>query len=445
MIPLVGGRNRISISRSHSFASGELETGWLFEMEASTPFDENNGRGVTVDSAGNVYSTGFTTNSFTGEETARVFKTDKNGVVVWQQNLGVGGNAEQGRKLILDSAGNVYVGISDANASDLTVVKFNNSGVIQWQNKLDSSGGAELNDITLDTSGNVYIVGRDAAGPALYIVVAAYNNAGALLWQRQIDNPPSNCYGHGLIVDSAGNLLVTGRDAANNYMFAAKLNAATGVITWQQYIGDGIQITRGYNVATSGTDLYVAGSAFIAGLFNGLIVKLDTSGALIWQKTYGDALSGLDMEAQSVTVDPSGNVYMTVNKTVPPFGNVFYVVKLSSAGTLLWEREFSSPAGNFEAYDVFYKTGFLYIAGTAPNGSGFDTSFLAKLPDDGSGTGSYVLNGATVNYQASSLGLATSAYSSTAAALNEGPGSIPDAPATLPQSTTTYPDYLVSL
>ena len=64
---------------------------------------------------------------------------------------------------MLDDPGNVYVGTTGTGVppSELLVLKYNPTGTLLWVRAYDSPGAASetLNDMAVDSSGNVYLTG----------------------------------------------------------------------------------------------------------------------------------------------------------------------------------------------------------------------------------------------------------------------------------------------
>ena len=94
------------------------------------------GRGIAVDSSGNVYVTGYTTSDGAGGADISISKYNTSGVIQWQRTLG-GTGIDYGYGIAVDSSGNVYVtghtGSDGAGGNDISISKYNTSGTIQWQ------------------------------------------------------------------------------------------------------------------------------------------------------------------------------------------------------------------------------------------------------------------------------------------------------------------------
>jgi hypothetical protein len=99
---------------------------------------------VAVDSSNNIYVTGITEggldgNSNFGGEDLFLVKYNSSGTKQWTKQLGTP-TSDYGNEVTVDSSGNIYVsgyteggldGNTNAGNSDIFLVKFNSSGVLQ--------------------------------------------------------------------------------------------------------------------------------------------------------------------------------------------------------------------------------------------------------------------------------------------------------------------------
>ena len=123
--------------------------------------------------------------------------------VTWQGTKQFGGtHFDYAQDITTDSSGNVYVGgntasnldgNTNAGIDDLFVVKYNSSGVKQWTRLLGTSARDYGNGIALDSSGNVYVTGDTGGsldGNTLVggkdIFLIKYDNAGNKKWTKQL-------------------------------------------------------------------------------------------------------------------------------------------------------------------------------------------------------------------------------------------------------------------
>jgi hypothetical protein len=121
---------------------------------------------LALDSSGNIYVAGYTasTGRTAGGTDHTLVKYDSSGVEQWSKTWG-GTGFDAAYALALDASGNIYVAgdtaSSDrsAGSSDQTLVKYDSSGVEQWSKTWGGTGNERAYALTLDTSGNIYVVG----------------------------------------------------------------------------------------------------------------------------------------------------------------------------------------------------------------------------------------------------------------------------------------------
>ncbi len=277
----------------------------------------NVGKGIAVDGAGNAFVVGTSTatwgkpvRAFTvGIETpsgfvlggegvdAFVARLDPVGALVWSTFLG-GPSDDYGQAIAIDKSGNVYVaGASFAAwgrperaltaSRDAFVAKLDaQTGALVWNTFLGGGVGSrsEGNGIAADGSGNVYVVGMsDATWGRPVRSHTAGNDAfaakldaktGALVWNTFLGGSGSD-EARAVAIDGSRGLYAVGSSGAawgrpvrahsgGNDAFATKLDAASGALVWNTFLGgSGTDRGRGVAVARSGNP-YVAGDSSAA-------------------------------------------------------------------------------------------------------------------------------------------------------------------------------------
>ncbi|MFX1588694.1 MAG: SBBP repeat-containing protein [Promethearchaeota archaeon] len=119
------------------------------------------GRGINVDSFGNIYATGYTEIDDTGNEDILILKLDKDGNVQWTKTWG-GNYSDRGQSLSIDSDNNLYVtGFFEKfrNQYDVCILAYNSDGDIAW----NFTWGGDLTDygfgIALGQNEDIYVSG----------------------------------------------------------------------------------------------------------------------------------------------------------------------------------------------------------------------------------------------------------------------------------------------
>ena len=201
--------------------------------QLGTP-SEDTGHGVTTDSSGNIFVTGQTWGGLDGNTNSGgtdmfLVKYNSTGTKQWTKQLGTS-SLDYGNGITSDSSGNIYVtGITsgglDGNTiygkNDIFLVKYNSSGTKQWTKQLGTSISEWGQDVTSDSSGNIYVTGGTEGGldgntnSGYYdIFLVKYNSSGTKQWTKQLGTS-SNDIGRGVTTDSSGNIYVTGETRGN--------------------------------------------------------------------------------------------------------------------------------------------------------------------------------------------------------------------------------------
>jgi len=111
-----------------------------------------------------------------------VIKADQGGTVSWQRQIGTSSVVCSAKGIALDSSGNVFVAGIDAANNKTILVKFNSSGTVQWKNEIPSLlcyGGIEV-----DASGNLIMSCGDSTGN--YPNIVCIDTSGALVFSRRL-------------------------------------------------------------------------------------------------------------------------------------------------------------------------------------------------------------------------------------------------------------------
>ena len=365
--------------------------------------------GVAIDSSDNIYITGTSqgANLFgknvTSGTTDDIFvaKLNSSGVVQWVYAAG-GTGRDRGRKIALDSSGNIYVtgyywstvdfggGNVTSNGNwDAFLLKLNSSGTFQWVKSYGSNYNDLGRDVAIDSNDNIYMLGNyrgtvdfgggDENGAVSGdIFLVKFNSSGVFQWVYTAGASAADD-SRALALDSNDNPYITGsfRDTVNfgggnitaantDDLFILKLNSSgayqniytSNIFTTQK--GKGLAVDSsgniyatgtfsgtvdfgGGNITTSGNDIY--------------LLKLNSSFAFQWVKRFavdnGEASLALGL---AVTVDEDGNVYSVgqIGSTIDLGGgsqgfggqNDAYIVKHDSSGSFQWSKTFGSGSQN---------------------------------------------------------------------------------------------------
>jgi hypothetical protein len=381
-------------------------------------------RGVSADSLGNVYVSGNTEGSLiglnaTGGLRAFVSKYDASGSLQWNRQL-ESASGDYCYGVSANSLGDVYIsgftlgslGGPNAGYYDAFVSKFDTSGNLQWTRQLGTAGDDRSHGVSADSLGNVYISGYlegslDGSSAGFYAFLSKYDATGNLQWTRQLESNGPN-FGNGVSADSLGNVYISGYtfgslggpNAGYSDAFVSKYDAS-GNLQWTRQLGDSsIDDSNGVSADSLG-NVYISGRTIGRldgpnsnfGSYDAFVSKYDSSGNLQWTRQLGS--SSYDA-SNGVSADLLGNVYIsgyTEGSMAAPnaSGIDAFVAKYDASGSLQWTRQLES-AGYHASHGVSADSrGNVYISGNTsgslggPN-AGLSDAFVAKystIPEPG--------------------------------------------------------------
>ncbi|MFN0213303.1 MAG: T9SS type A sorting domain-containing protein [Saprospiraceae bacterium] len=245
---------------------------------------------------------------------------------------------------------------------------------IQWQKCLGGSNFDIASSVQQTSDGGYIVAGLtqsnngDVSGNhgSVDLWVTKLNSNGEIQWQRALGGSNVDVGGKIIQTNDGGYILVgfvlsNNGDISGNHgeadFWVVKLNSS-GAIQWQKTLGgskgdepqaiqqtlDGGFIVVGY---TNSNDGDVSGNH---GQYDFWVVKLSNVGAIEWQKTLGG--TGSD-EAYSVQQTTDGG-YIVAGKTFSNDGDVsgnhgdidYWVVKLNSIGAIEWQKAFGGSGAD---------------------------------------------------------------------------------------------------
>ena len=361
---------------------------------------------IDVDSDGNAYSVGFSQAAVTPASmglAAYIIKHDTDGNVVWDKDLyasASGTDRGQFNGLGLYSSGEPYVfGAGFYPNNNLSVVvKYNTSGVVQFMKGLSSVFG-EFKGGGVSPSGNPYGGGYMSPpfGQQADLTYHRFNSSGAIQQGVQLNVDSGVAYD--VEFDSSNNAYINGFakiGTTYNTFGAFKVNTSD-VIQWGSFWGDP---SDSQSVGNGDHTIAVDdnGSVFCSGHHNSptqtfQLVKMNQSnGNKVWNKAV--TISSGDPELhRALAVDPSGNIYAFGDTTNSSDSvRAATIAKFNTSGVLQWATRLTvsgSEATRAEDIKVDSNGDIRIVLRSKITNSANWSSIVAKLPSDGSKTGTY--------------------------------------------------------
>jgi hypothetical protein len=345
---------------------------------------DDSGNGIFV-SGGNIYVSGSTTSFGAGREDLVVLKCDLSGKVIYDNILG-GTSLDIGRKVYVSDS-NIYVaGITGSVWQNAAILKFDSYCNLVWSKFWgcpDYPGGYDnMNDLFV-VGDDIYCVGDTEFGwgnPRLFL--QRYDTEGDLKWTRFWGPRGYNVHtiSRGITV-SGSDIYVAGyterAPGADSPWDALIMRYDTsGDLIWSRTWG-GAGHEFAYGISVLGNDVYVVGytNSYGAGEYDIFLLKYDSAGNLIWYKTWGGSEEDLGYE---ICIS-NGHIY--VAGTTKSFGASGYdavTLKTDLSGNPIWYETWGGTAEDI-ARDLHVLGNEIYVVGdTTSFGSGERDIFLLK-------------------------------------------------------------------
>jgi hypothetical protein len=363
-------------------------------------FYPNNHRDLaTSTSSGSLFVTTYNNDGF-----ARIAGYSVAGVIQWQRRYD-SGNSNSG--LFVNSSNEILVAARSGTAA-LQVQKVNSStGAYIWQKNISMGSGCCPSTTTSarvcsDASGNVYTAIGIFSNCLYGINVSKFNSSGAIQWTKRLTN--NILTSSAIAADSVGNVYIASSNATSTAKGVLIKLDTSGVFQWQQAIQvNGATAFNNVVVDSTGSNVYVVGTGSLAGTVYMVIAKYDSSGSRQWNRLLGSGGTPVASNETAITIDANSNVYVTGNYL---FAYDFFMAKYNSSGTLQWQRKITNAsfttAGTFTSARMS-ATSPVFATSVFNSSTSETRVFVAKLPEDGSKTGTYSLSGFNWVYAASSL------------------------------------------
>lgn len=298
---------------------------------------------------------------------------------------------------------------------------FAQSPSLQWQKSLGGTGTDEARSVYKTSDGGSIIAGNSNSvdgdvvgnhGSYDYWVVKM-DAAGNVQWKKTYGGSTSD-KGYSIIqLTNGGYLLVgnasstdgdvTGNHGSSDY-WIVRLNSIGNILWQKSYGGTSTDVARGVIQSLDGKLLVIGYSRSSNGNvtnahggYDFWLTKLDTSGNLLWQKTYG----GTKDELAYTVKQAADSSLLIVGYTLSNDGDIsgqnhsakndIWVVKTDKAGTVLWTRTLGGNSNDYS--NSFIQTsdkGYLIIGytesydGDVYGNYGQDDLWVIKLDSSGS-------------------------------------------------------------
>jgi len=285
---------------------------------------------------------------------------------------------------------------NDSIGNDLTTLKYSTNGKILWERRyFEQIKWIPTIGIVKGNYEYIYISGREYNGIADFLTIK-YDLDGNTIWSKVYNGPAnSNDSPIGIIVDKKENIYITGVSygaTTDADFLSIKYNLSGDTLWTARYNSPSNDLDVGYFIVADDS-----GNVIVSGYTNEnagdyITIKYDSNGNELWVARYDGPVSSTDLPV-GVGIDRDGNIYVSGQSNTTTGGGAgtdYRTIKYSPGGTELWVRSYNGPADSEDVpYDMTVdSSGNVYVTGRA-KGSGGDMEF-ATVKYDSSGTQKWV-------------------------------------------------------
>ncbi len=285
---------------------------------------------------------------------------------------------------VILSSDNTYLLVGEFKASpsansDMLIYKLDDSGGIIWSQtygELENEIGQDI----IQTSDKGYLITgswESSSNGGSDLALLKLDSEGLYEWKK-IFGGVNNEYGHSLVGTSDKGFAICGHKesvgAGNSDVYLVKVDSA-GTFLWEKsYGGSGNDVGHEI-ISTKDLGFLIVGESdsFDGGISKAYIIKTDSLGNLIWQKTFPNG----KREAAYSVVEVFDGGYVVCGWAIYNLnfgGSDLFLYKLDSQGNMLWDKSYGGGV-NDVGYSIIY---------TADNGfavAGYTQSFGAGGKD----------------------------------------------------------------
>ena len=257
---------------------------------------------------------------------------------------------------------------------------------------IGDTGDDSINFIDQTSDGGIIMVGYTYSfGTNGDLWIVKMDSVGAIEWEKAIGGTFGVDYGFTVLETADNGFIVAG-----NAKFNALINSwvhpwiikfsSTGVVEWEKMIS-GIYDEEIYSIQqTSDAGYILSGftSDFSADYDDAWIIKLNSSGVVEWENTYGGTSTFAYDYGRSIRQNSDGSYIVAGSSSTSGNSDDAWIMKLNSNGTVNWSKSFDRATWADVFYDVKQTSdnGFIAVGNSKLSGSDIDILVL-KVDSDG--------------------------------------------------------------
>ncbi len=314
-----------------------------------------------------------------------LIKTDDNGASIWEKTYG-GGYFDTGYSIGETSDGGyIITGWTwsfGALLSDLYLVKVDSNGNLDWEKSFRGTD-YDYGYSVIETSDGGYIITGSTSSfgtGSVDLYLVKVDNSGALIWEKNFGGPDID-KGFSIVETVDSCFIITGLTRSfgtgSEDVYLIKVDNS-GTLIWEKTFGGTSSDYGSSIITTSDSGFIVVGETHSFGLGSSdvYLLKIDINGNLSWEKTFGG--TGEDFGLSVIETSDNNYILAGMKSSGGVSGGDVYLIKTDNDGTLLWEQTIGG-AGYEYGYSLLETPtgGYIITGSTTSSGAGsFDVYFI---------------------------------------------------------------------
>lgn len=243
-----------------------------------------------------------------------------------------------------------------------------------------SPGKDEIRRLGLNEQGHLLFAGIQNGQSAGDLWLGAWSD-GNVLWEKQLGNGAYQQVA-ALAAGESNSLLICGNTAKSGDIFLLKTNAQ-GEMVWSKTFGGkdweeclDMALTRDGGIALAGLTRSKG-----AGDLDAWLLKTSRDGALLWDKTFGEA--DMDLANTLSQTEDGGFLLAGASRSFRSGArkSKAFLVKTNSGGEQQWRDYYGQGNDERAVHALSLHNGALLVAGLAPGAGGSDDAWCFRLSD----------------------------------------------------------------
>lgn len=359
---------------------------WVRTLGVDDGFCEFGVSSVEQTADGGYVLAGWVEGCPTVDRDAWIAKLDTNGTLLWQKSYG--GNADDEATVVrrTPDGGFLLAGVTKSFADpdgDFWCVRLDANGKVKWQKSYGGKNEEWLYSAEQTSDGGFILVGRaedvtPATGQDAWCV--RINSTGGLVWERSNGGIYPDAAFSVVQVADGGFAFVGWSDTAEATgmdAWLAKINSS-GTLEWVKSYDGGTDHDDGFYALRPADDGGYLAAGFTRRLFStdggAWFLRLDSAGALLWQKRIGKTLDRL----RAVRETSDGFIMAgTTSSYGSGYDEDFTGIKIDKLGNILWARRYGGTWDEGASAVQPTSDGGFILAGVSPSFTGGDDQGLA--------------------------------------------------------------------